>query len=443
MKRDRAYRLWLTTRFFRIGAVAIALCALGFAFPAAFVVGQATSFLLFCAAVVDGYMLFRPSTVVTGRRLLPSALNLNEDTEIVLEFTFPNHRPLYMEVVDELPDPLQERDFTLKGISGPQRRFRYTIRPIGRGVYSFGDVLVFLESPLRLLRRRIRLPMATDVRVYPNIAEMRRAELRALSRMSVMHGSKIMNRIGRSYEFEQISSFAEGDDIRSINWRATGKTRSLMANRYRDERSQNLYCIISKGRSMKMAFRHLTYLDYSINATLALSNLALKHGDKAGLITFSNKIGSALRAESRPGHIRKILDALYAENERREEPDYALLHRSVTRLAPNRSLILFFTNFDSMQMVDAALPVLHRLSKKHMLIAVVFQDPELTVQDETENRSVTDMYRSTLIRQHVQAEKERVLKLRRRGIHTLVCRPQELTTEVINRYMEIKAMGLV
>lgn len=435
--------MWYTPMFFGIGSAAIFLCAFGFAFPVLFRIGQAMFGLLAAGAAVDAFMLFRPSMQFSARRKAPKIMGLNEDTEIVLRIAYEGGLPLQATVIDELPEQLQSREFALRGDLNPVTEFKYLIRPINRGVYQFGDLNLFIESPLHLIRRRIKLPLAEEIPVYPNIAEMHRAEMRAFSRMSIQQGSKRLDRIGQSYEFEQISAFTEGDDYRNINWRATGKTRDLMTNRYRDERSQNLYCIISKGRNMKMAFHHMTYLDYAINATLAISNVALKKYDKAGLITFSNKIGSALRAENRPGQIRKILDALFAERERSEEPDYELLHRSVTRLAPNRSMILFFANFDSMKSLDAALPALRKINLRHLLIVVLFEDQELIKWADREKHTAEDIYRVTLTQSHLGAKNEIAFRLKRSGIQTVVCAPRRLTTEVINKYIEMKTRGLI
>lgn len=433
----------LTPLFFSIGAAAIFLCAFGFAFPVLFQLGRVLFALLALGTAVDTFLLFRPSMRFSAERHLPNILGLDEDTEVLLRIRYEGSLPLQATVIDELPEQLQIRDFALHGDLETETEFHYRFRPINRGVYGFGDLNLMVESPLHFVRRRVRLPLASDVPVYPNIAAMHRAELRAFSRMNVSHGQKLLFRIGRSYEFEQISPFTEGDDYRTINWRATGKTRELMTNRYRDESSQNLYCIISKGRMMKMAFRHMTYLDYAINATLAMSNVALKKYDKAGLITFSNKIGSALRAENRPGQIRKILDALYAESERSEEPDYDLLYRSVTRLAPNRSMILFFANFESIQALDMALPVLRKISRRHLLIAVLFEDEELADKAARPKKDVEDIYRVTLTRAHLESKNEIAFRLKRNGIHAMVCAPQQLTTEVINKYIEMKTRGLI
>lgn len=435
---------WLSPLFFSTAVAAVFLCAFGFSFSFLFRLGQVLIGVLALLTAADTFIIFSNQVRITGKRSLPAILGLGDDTEVRLKVYLSSPMALRSEIHEELPEQLQERDFVLyKTLRPGMNVMAYRIKPIGRGIYGFGKINVFVEGPLHLVRRKISLPAEDRVPVYPSISRMHETEMLAFSRMAIPTGQKRYRRIGRSYEFEQISPFVEGDDYRNINWKATGKTRELMVNQYQDERSQNLYCIISKGRAMGMAFRHITYLDYAINAALAISNIALKKYDKVGLITFSNKIGTALRAENRPGHIRKILEALYHEKERHPEPDFELLYRSVNRLAKNRSLILLFANFESNHSAERALPLLKKISRKHLLVMVLFKDSELSDFAEDSKSNVEDVYRVTLAREQVISREEISHRLRRQGIHTLYCTPEELSIEVINKYLELKSKGTI
>ena len=400
--------------------------------------------LLVVLTLAEVFILFQKGLSLKAKRKLPSVLGLADDVQVNLIIDYGGSMELRADILDELPVQLQERKFKLeKNLKPGINTFTYAIRPINRGVYQFGKLHVLLEGPLHFVKRRFSLPLEDRVPVYPSIKQMHETELLAFSRVAAPTGNKRYKRIGQSYEFEQISPFVEGDDYRNINWKATGKTRELMVNQYQDERSQNLYCIISKGRAMKMAFRHVTYLDYSINAALAISNVALKKYDKVGLVTFSDKIGTALRAENRPGQIRKIIDSLHHEKERQLEPDFELLYRSVNRLAKNRSLILLFANFESKPAAERALPLLKKISKKHLLVMVLFKDLELVDLAEKPKNSVEDVYRVTLARKQLLEREEIAYRLRRQGIHTLYSKPEELSIEVINKYLELKSKGVI
>ena len=375
---------------------------------------------------------------------MPRILGLGDETAINLRIVYRGSLTLDAQIIDEVPIQLQERNFMIKTRLEPGvNKLSYTIRPINKGAYQFGNLNVMVESPIHFVRRKIILPISRIAPVYPSISQMHELELLAFSRISNQQGSKRHKRIGQSYEFEQIAPFVEGDDYRNINWKATGKTRELMVNQYQEERSQNMYCIISKGRAMKMAFSNMSYLDYAINSTLAIANVALKKYDRVGLITFSDKIGTALRAENRAGQIQKILESLYYEKERELEPSYELLYRSISRIIKSRSLLLLYANFENVNMLDRVLPILRKINKSHLLVMILFKDEELEARAKLKSDSITEIYQSALASQHLSEKQEISLKLNRNGIQAVVSTPRALSLDVVNKYMELKSRGMI
>lgn len=435
---------YFTTQFFSFGVAAVCLLAFGFAFGFLFAIAQLVLLVMIAVVIADAFMLFRPGVSITAKRKIPRVLGLGDFCKIDIRLNYRGSTALKSRIIDELPVEIQERNFELEKILEPGiNELSYRFRAITRGVYRFGNINVFLQSPLGMVRRKIVLNLERDVPVYPSIEQMHEYEMMAFSRVSAPMGSRQFRRIGQSYEFEQISPFTEGDDYRNINWKATGKIRELMVNQYQDERSQNMYCIISKGRAMKMAFNKLSLLDYAINSSLAISNVALKKYDKVGLITFSDKIGTAIRAENRKGHIQKILESLYHEKERTLEPSYELLYRSIEKIAKNRSLLMLFANFENRNMAVRALPILKRIAKKHLLVMVLFKDDELEAKTLEAPKTVEDIYKITLAKQHLSEKQEIALLMRNQGIQTIASSPQNLSLDVINKYLELKSKGMI
>lgn len=441
-------RLWktffLTPQFFATGASLVVLFAFGFAFPFLFIIAKTLLLLVVALLIADFILCYRSVHRLTAVRKLGRVLGLADETPVEIRLAYRGTISLRARIIDELPVQLQNRNFEIEIPLKPGlNRVSYSIRPINRGVYSFGNINVFIETALHFCRRRIELPVSRDIPVYPSIKQMHELELVAFSRISTLQGAKKYRRIGQSYEFEQISPFVEGDDYRNINWKATGKTRELMVNQYQEERSQNMYCIISKGRAMKMAFNNISYLDYAINSSLAIANIALKKYDRVGLITFSDKIGTALRAENRHGQLQKILESLYHESERQLEPSYELLYRSITRIITSRSLLLLYANFENQNMLDRVLPILRQINKKHLLVLVLFEDEELNARANQEAKNVPQIYQLTLARQHQSEKREIAARLHRHGIQTIVSTPENLSLKVINKYLELKSRGII
>lgn len=165
----------------------------------------------------------------------------------------------------------------------------------------------------------------------------------------------------------------QGDELKTINWKATSRKNELMVNQYQEEKSQSIYCIIDKSRNMQMEFDGLSMLDYAINSTLVFSNIALRKGDKAGLITYSDKIGTLLAADRAGGQMRRIQEALYNQKTQYRESNFELLYQSIRRTVKTRSLLVLFTNFETEFSMRRAMPYLRKLNQKHVLTVVFFK----------------------------------------------------------------------
>jgi uncharacterized protein (DUF58 family) len=344
-----------------------------------------------------------------------------------------------------LPIQFQRRDVLFQAQLKPNETqlLRYQIRPTKRGEYNFGQLNVYVMSPLNLIKRRFRFDQDKNVAVYPSFMQMKQYELMAISNRLTTFGIKKIRRIGNSSEFEQIRSYVQGDDIRTVNWKATARKDTLMVNAYQDERSQAVYCLIDKGRVMKSPFEELTLLDYAINATLVLSNIALQKQDKAGILTFSEVIGQHLPAERKVGQLQKILDLLYKQKTRYLESDYETLCAYTKTHLRQRSLLLLFTNFETLSGLNRQLPYLRRLAKDHLLIVIFFENTETNHLLQQPATNVEQIYHKT-IAERFYHEKQRIVKeLQVVGIQAILTAPKDLNANTINKYLELKARGLM
>ncbi|WP_165779188.1 DUF58 domain-containing protein [Brumimicrobium salinarum] len=249
--------------------------------------------------------------------------------------------------------------------------------------------------------------------------------------------------MGHHNEFEQIKNYVQGDDIRTINWKATSRQSQLMVNQYQEQRSQSVYAIIDKSRAMEHQFEGLTLFDHAINSTLVFSNIALKKGDKIGLVTFSHKLGTQLAPNPGKRQLQRILDALYTQKTEFKEANYSLLYQALRRNVPFRSLLMLYTNFETELAMHRALPMLKSLNKKHVLVVVFFKNTDLH-EELTKNPDTTrDIYVSTLAEDVINTKKRIAKELKRQGIHTVLTAPNKLNIDTLNKYLELKSKGLV
>jgi uncharacterized protein (DUF58 family) len=435
----------LRDRFFWVFGGIIALFALAYPFPWLMPLAYLALALASALVLADLLMLFGRRPALRCQRTLNPVFSLSDPNPVVLKLENQGNAHFNLHIIDELPIQFQRRDFALRCAlpSGSSTEKQYALRPLSRGLYAFGHVNVFAATRLGLLERRLSLAGPQDVEVYPSIIQMKQYELRAMRQIAHETGIKKMRRIGHSYEFEQIKNYVPGDDYRSINWKASGRRGALMVNQYEDERSQQVYCVVDKSRAMKMPFEGLSLMDYAINTTLAISNIILKKQDKAGLLSFSDVIGATLKAERDATQLNRILQALFREKERAGESNFELLYQAVRRLIGVRSLLLLFTNFESSYALERALPTLRRLSREHLLVVVFFENTEIKKLAAEPVQNTADIYRQTVARQFLQEKREMVHTLRQYGIQAVLTRPQDLTLNTINKYLELKSRGLI
>jgi uncharacterized protein (DUF58 family) len=437
--------MYLTNRFFYIFGALTMLFALSYAIEPLFFVAQALFYGSIAVVLSDFFVLFYRRPNVSCTRSFNPVFSLSDPNPVQIQVENKTAIDLWATIQDEVPEQLQWRDFGLqqKLPSDVPQAIEYKIVPMSRGAYQFGNVQVFVRTWLGLVERRLIFKQPATAAVYPSIIQMKQYELRAMRNISQEIGIKKMRRIGHSYEFEQIKPYVQGDDYRSINWKASGRHAALMVNQYEEERSQQVYCLIDKSRVMRMPFDGLSLMDYAINSTLAISNIILKKQDKAGLISFSDVLGGTLKAERDTGQLHRIIESLYREKERQGEANYDLLYEAVRRLIGSRSLLLLFTNFESSYALERALPTLRRLNNNHLLVVVFFENTEIRkLAQEPVDRSL-DIYKQTTARRFLQEKKDMVTKLRSFGIQAVLTRPQDLTLNTINKYLELKSRGLI
>lgn len=408
-------------------------------------VAQLAFFALLFALCLDIILLFRIKKGIHAFRSTPDKLSNGDENP--LHIWVENHYPFlaHLEIIDELPFQFQLRNtvFTISLSPAKTQTIAYQLRPTERGAYHFGALNVFVSSPLGLAKRRYQFSQNKMVAVYPSFLQMRKYELMAMSNHLKEFGLKKIRRIGHSMEFEQIKEYVTGDDYRTVNWKATARRGNIMVNQFQDEKSQPIYSIIDKGRIMKMPFDGLTLLDYAINASLVISNIALKKGDKAGLLTFAQKVDSVLLAHRRGSQMRHIQELLYKERTHFLESDYEQLFSTLRRKVTQRSLLLLYTNFATVSGLQRQLPFLRQIAKRHLLVVIFFENTELKSLLQQEVEATPDIYQKIVAEQFAFEKKLIIKELHQHGIQAILTTPEQLTVNTINKYLELKSRGMI
>ena len=436
--------LFLRGRAFRAWGVAVVLVALGYLWVPLLYVGAAVAFAIVVAIVIEYVALSVAGSRLSAVRIVEPRLSLGDDNPVEVRLDYRGDRMLECTLLEELPFQFQEREFGLEfKIAGQQtRKLRYQVRPLSRGEYEFGRTLIFVRTALGLVERRFAIgPETQVVAVYPSVLQLRQQALRVRQLMRREGSNQRQRQLGRSYEFDQIKNYVSGDDYRQLNWKATARANVLMANTYVEERSQQVIALLDSSRTMLSPFVGLSLLDYAINSTLALLNVALMRGDRVGIVAFDRTVHAQLQPSSRPEQIQRALQLLYAQKETDYEPDFDALSQHVVRRVKGRSLLLLYTNFETTVSLERNLPALRRMSRSHLLVVVTFVNAEVAALQDENHRTLEQAYLATIAAEYEATQLRIVNTLLQNGILVLRTHPTDLTADAVTQYLEVKKRG--
>lgn len=436
---------YLNNRFFAALIGIVMLFVLGFMVESLISIAKISLLVLLVLFLIDILLVYGIGQGIKGTRSANEKLSNGDQNKIQLHITNQYGFVVFLKIIDEIPHQFQIRNFlfTTSLEPGTNKNIQYNLRPVKRGEYKFGALNVYASSKIGFVARRYRFAQHQMIPVYPSYLQMRKYELLAISNRLTEVGIKKIRKVGHNQEFEQIKEYVQGDDIRTINWKATARRNNLMVNHYQDEKSQQIYSVIDKGRAMKMPFEEMSLLDYAINASLVISNIAMVKDDKAGLITFNHQIESILPARKGLSQMQSILEVLYKQKTAFKESNFEKLYITLKRKINHRSLIILYTNFESETALLRQLPYLKAIASSHLLLVVLFENTELSNLLESTAYSTEEVYLKT-IAEKFDFEKRLIVKeLRKYGVHAILTAPQNLTVNTINKYLEFKSRGLI
>lgn len=436
--------MFLTRRFYIVIITIIGIIAAGYWLSPLFVVGKVLLALFLLILLTEIVMLYWRRGI-QARRSCSDRFSNGDDNVVRVHIDNAFPYKVKVEVIDEIPFVFQRRDICFKATvdAKDSTTIEYKLKPKERGVYGFGNIRTFATVGLGMVSRRFTTKAKRDVKVYPSYLMLRQYELLAMSNNLQELGIKKIRRVGHNTDFEQIKEYVQGDDYRTINWKASARRHALMVNVYQDERSQNIYNVIDRGRVMQQAFDGMTLFDYAINASLVLSYVAIRKDDKAGLITFDEHFETFIPASKQSGQMEMLMDSLYAQKTSFGETDYFSLCVHVDKHINRRSLLVLYTNFSDMVSMRRQMSYLQQLARKHVVLVVFFLDKEQQEFIDTPAVDVEDYYRHVIAEKFSYEKRLIVSTLRQNGIYSLLTTPDQLSVNIINKYLELKARQII
>lgn len=318
---------------------------------------------------------------------------------------------------------------------------QYHVRPLQRGDYQFGDINLRYRSLLATFVRQARYPAQAQVKVYPNVLEVRKYDLLARKGLLFELGLRQARIYGVGTEFERLREYNTDDEFRRINWKATARRGKPIAIEYETERSQYVVSVIDTGRLMRPPIGDLAKLDYVINTALLLAYVASLKGDHIGMLTFADDVGTYLAPRRGKSQFYRMLEALYNVQFEPVEANYARALGYLSIKHKRRSLIVVFTDLVTLEAARPLIANLSRLAKRHLPLCVTISDPNITRFTGQPVRTSDDVYRRAMAEMLLDERKVVLDTLNRSGVLTLDVPADKLTVSVINTYLELKGRG--
>ncbi|OYU84295.1 MAG: DUF58 domain-containing protein [Flavobacterium sp. BFFFF2] len=425
-------------------ALSVLFCV-SFFYPAFFLFCQLLGWTWMLLLAIDLFRLYSKSDLLTAERIAPERLSNGDDNAIKIILNNSSKVAAHCRIFDETPAQFQLRNLSWNRFLTPNEPIEigYFLKPVARGIYSFGHVNVLIQSPWGFFERKIVSGTPIDLPCYPSFLHLGKYELLVKGHVRGAKGTKRVRHAGQTLEFEQIKEYVLGDDYRMVNWKATAKRNKLMMNQYQDERARPVYMLLDMGRVMQLPFGGMTLLDYAINATLALTQTVLSKQDKVGMLGFSNRQLAWIEAENKSTQMRRMMNQLYPLQTDFKESDYNHLYARLLFLIPQRSFLMLFTNFETWQALERQLPYLQAIAKRHLLMVVFFENTEIVDLSNEKPTGLNSSIQQVLAENMVSDKRLIIRKLRQYGIRAMLTTPEKLTINAINAYLDTKSEGVV
>jgi len=442
----RRRRFWFTVHPTPRLAAAVLALSLLWLIPGIGTFAAVAGLVIVAACMIFDYLRLPKRADLSIRRTVPETLGLGDSVAIEYRiesrWLWPVNAQLFDRVPEGLTGAVSAESFAIQ----PQTDATITAEVTGasRGTWTFGDVAVRALGPLGLLARIMvvrETPQATVV--VPSLTNVRRFRLLALQQRLSDVGVRALKQRGEGNAFAGLRDYVPGDDPRFVDWKATARHGRLISKEHTIERSQVVISMIDCGRAMTQLAAAYSRLDHVLSASLVLSDVAATSGDRVGMIAFDDAIRAVVAPQRGRTALRSLRTAISGLQARVVEPDYAAAFRVLATSQPRRALIVFFTDVIDVRAARSFVAYATRAGRRHALVVVAIENEALVEASRPTSVGATALYRSAAAEELVREREEALARMRSAGIAVLDVAPSRMAAAVVNRYLEIKARGLL
>ncbi|MFD5781311.1 DUF58 domain-containing protein [Streptomyces sp. NPDC126933] len=397
-------------------------------------------------AILCDYALAAPVRKLQFTRSGDTSVRLGEGAAVHLTVTNPSGRPLRAHLRDAWPpsswgsgseEASSRRALTVP--AGERRRITTLLRPTRRGDRHAERVTVRSFGPMGLAARQGSHDVPWAVRVLPPFSSRKHLPSR-LARLRELDGRTSVLTRGEGTEFDSLRAYVPGDDTRSIDWRATARQSTVTVRTWRPERDRHILVVLDTGRTSAGRVGDVPRLDAAMDATLLLTALASRAGDRVDLLAYDRRTRAQVQGRSAGDVLPAVVNALAPLEPELVETDARGLSAAILKSAPRRSLIVLITGLDAAPVEEGLLPVLPQLTRRHTVVVASVADPY--IEKMSTGRGTVDAVYEAAAGTQAQAQRRRTAeKLQRHGVTVVDATPEKLAPALADAYLALKAAG--
>lgn len=403
-------------------------------------VWQLAGVLLASLLAVDALLLWRRPLPRVSRDIA-AVVPLGVWREVTLVFQHEGHAPLPVIVFDHHPAAADIENLPLHHTlaAGSLTKLSYRLRFNQRGKQHFPGLDLRLPDRLGLLQRQAFLPVASDVKVYPNFAEVSRYALLASDNRLSQLGVRLRRRRGNGLEFHQLREYRDGDTLRQIDWKTTSRLRKLIAREYQDERDQQIMLLLDGGFRMRSQDGRLSHFDEALNALLLLAYVVQRQGDAVGFMSVATDERYLPPAKGRD-ITGRLMNAVFDLEPGPQTPDFLAVCTRLGEQLRKRSLVILITSLrdeDTAELTEAC----KLLSTRHLVLVANLRERILDELDQGDPTTPDDALTTAATHLYLQQRDRALNLLRHQGVIVLDTPADKLAIGLVNRYLDIKRSG--
>jgi uncharacterized protein (DUF58 family) len=330
---------------------------------------------------------------------------------------------------------------------GQRQTVRTALRPTRRGDRPAALVTVRAYGPLGLAYRQTsrrtghRLTPPWAVKVLPPFSS-RRFLPEKLSRLRQLDGAVAVRGRGQGTEFDSLREYTDGDDVRSIDWRATARRSMVVVRTWRPERDRRVVCVLDTGRTAAARVDDMPRLDAAMDAALLLAAVASKAGDRVDFLAADAAVRVTVEGARRDSILPRLVQAMAGLEPRLVESDYGLIVSEVLRRERKRCLVVLFTALEPAAIAEGLLPVLGQLTARHTVVLAAVGDPSVTAMAARRGDAAA-VYEAAAAERALGERRRITAALHRRGVEVVDAPADVFASEVADAYLDLKAAGLL